>query len=667
MLLTLRRFIPAASVATAALWFAVALDAAAWKPITPEDLAATVRLDPETGIEILLREVVVDDTASDATSFRHYIRLKVFNERGVADLDKIELPEMNDWSVVNISARVVRPDGSIVPIDSKSVFTTEVLRRGSFKVRVKAFTFPALEPGCLVEYQYEDVATGEAGGLYGVKLRFQQKYPTWLVRFRLRPSDMISPEYSLMTTMHKFGDPIPEPDKGGYFNFEKKDVPAIVEETWMPPDDAVESWILFYYRKVKTTPEDYWGAVAKGTANYVAKRIKPNKTVMATAKELTAGAADDEERLRRIYDFCRTKITNVYSDTSGMTPEEISRMKENKSAANTLERRSGTGLDINLLFLSLASASGYQTRIARAGDRSERFFDEQLTVEFSLPDWVAAVKVGESWRFFDPASRYQPYGTLSWRNEGQRVLICDAKAHEFAPVGETSAAESRVLRRATLEIDEEGTLWGRVTLEYSGHLGVSRKNQFDGETADASARIVKDDVHERLGTAEITDVVVANAADPVEPIRISYTVRVPEYAERAGKRMVFQPAFFQKGGPPLFSDETRELDIYTTYQFSEEDTVNITLPPGYELEEAWSPKSASAEGLIQHKVTLGVSKSGRKLAYRRTYLVGAVYFQQASYPKIKHLHDVIHESDQHAMVLRRIEESSAAKEPLSGP
>ena len=663
----LRRFVPAAWIATATLCLTVALPAASWKPITPEDLAATARLDPETGIEILLREVAVDDSSYDETSFRHYIRLKVFNARGVSELDKIELPETNDWRVVNISARVVRPDGSIVPIDSKSIYTTEVLKRGSFKVRVKAFTFPALETGCIVEYQYEELASGDAGGLSGVTLRFQQKYPTWIARFRLRPSSYILPQYELMTMSNNFGQPVPPPDVQGYFNFEQRDVPAIVDEPWMPPDDAVESWIRFYYRRAGASTDDYWASLASNTAEYLEKRTKPNKAIVAMAKELTAGAASDEERLGRLYDFCRTEITNVYSDTSGMTPEEISRMKENKTAADTLERRAGTGMDINMLFVSLASASGYTARPARAGDRSQRFFDERLTVGFGLPTLVAAVKVGIVWQFFDPASRYLPYGTLSWRCEGQGALICDRKGFAFALVGEPRAAESRAVRRATLEIDEEGTLWGRVVVEYSGHLGVGLKNKYDGETPEAAARMVKEEVHERLGTAEITDVVVANASDAIKPLTVSYTIRVAEYAERTGTRMIFQPAFFQKGQEPRFTQESRRLDIYTAFQFSEEDIISIGLPEGYVLEEAYAPKSGPTDGVIQHSVKISVSQSGRKLGYRRLYQLGRVYFDKARYPAIKALHDTIHASDQHALVIRRIEEAPASANPMVTP
>src|SRR6188474_863108 len=70
-----------------------------WAPIDPADLTLKApRVDPAADAEVLLWEVrVTDDTELDDlnTAFNHYIRIKVFNDRGRESEGKVELPFTN--------------------------------------------------------------------------------------------------------------------------------------------------------------------------------------------------------------------------------------------------------------------------------------------------------------------------------------------------------------------------------------------------------------------------------------------------------------------------------------------------------------------------------------------------------------------------------------------
>jgi len=57
-----------------------------------------------------------------------------------------------------------------------------------------------------------------------------------------------------------------------------------------------------------------------------------------------------------------------------MTAGDIEKVKPNKDAAETLKRGTGTGDDIDYLFAALASAAGFQAKIALLPDRGAVFF-----------------------------------------------------------------------------------------------------------------------------------------------------------------------------------------------------------------------------------------------------------------------------------------------------
>src|SRR5205823_4586991 len=98
-------------------------------------------------------------------------------------------------------------------------------------------------------------------------------------------------------------------------------------------------------------------------------------------------------------------------------------------------------------------------------------------------------------------------------------------------------------RIAKLRLSEDGTLEGDVRIEYTGHFAIEKKGQKDDSPAQ-DEQALRDLVKAQLNTAELSDIRIENATEPVRPLVYLYHIRVPEYAQRTGKRLFLQPAFF---------------------------------------------------------------------------------------------------------------------------
>jgi hypothetical protein len=631
-----------------------------WKPIDPANLAlksSTVEKDADA--EGLFWEVRMDDNPEGDLIFNHYIRIKVFTDRGRESQSKIDLLYGklfgSEVKIKDIAARTIKPDGSIVELKKEDIFERTVVKASGLKYKAKSFAMPAVEPGCIIEYRWREVRVNSDANY--VRLQFQRDIPVQRVQYLIKPMSYPGLTFHSIT-LH--GQPSPwVKEKGGFYSTTMTDVPAVHEESRMPPENQVKTWMLVYYQASindKVEPEKYWLDVAKKFYEETKSLMKPNDEVKQLAASLTADAKSDDEKLERFFEFCRTKIKNINNDASGLTSEQRAKIKDNKNPSDTLKRGTGTGVDIDLLFASLANASGLDARIVLAPDRGDLFFDKSIPNSYFIDPQNIAVNVGGTWKFFNPGFNYIPFGMLRWQEEGQPSLITDPKQPVWVMTPMSSPQKSLVKRLAKLTLSDDGTLEGDVSVQFNGHFAIERKEEMDEESDTERETSLKDEIKEQMSAAEITNIKIENVTDHVKPLVYSYHVRFPGYAQRTGKRLFLQPAFFQHGVGPLFATTNRKYPIYFHYPWSEDDHVEIELPKGYAVDNADAPAAFSGSGIADYKPSLAVTTDGKALIYKRNFFFGgkdSVLFQVDVYPQIKNFFDMLHKQDNHSIALKQ--------------
>jgi hypothetical protein len=623
-----------------------------WKPIDPSHLslkAPTVEKDVDA--EAIFWEVYLKDE-SDGYDLRqvlsHYVRIKIFNERGIEKHGKVDLIYFGKVNIRDIAARTVKPDGTIVELKKDSIFDREIVRLSGLKFKSKSFVMPAVEPGSIIEYRWNEHRPFS----FYTRLQLQREIPVQSVKYYIKPLSNI--EWGMRSiTFHAQATSFTK-EKDGYVSTGQTNVPAFLEEPRMPPEDQVRSWMLLYYSKnEKIVPEKFWKEYGKSVYESNKGLLKVNDEVREAAATALGDASTAEQKLERILAFCRTQIKNVNDDTTTLSDEERKKLKENRSPADTLKRGYGRGNDIDMLFAALATAAGFEARIINLPDRSDIFFDPSVADDYFLNVYDIAVKVGEDWRFFAPSSRYVPLGMLSWQQEGQPALIADPKEPVFVKTPISPAEKSLQKRNARLRLREDGALEGEVRIEYTGHFAADKKEDHDEESASEREEQVRQTVRSRLGNVEVSDIRLEDVTDPFKPLVYSYKVRVPGFAERTGKRLFLQPAFFQKGIGPLFPTSNRRHDIYFHFPWTEEDDVTIDLPEGFALDNAESPASFNFGEVGKYEVNLAITKDKKTLVYKRKLKFSGLVFPKSSYESLKKAFDAMHQQDNHAVTLKQ--------------
>lgn len=624
-----------------------------WIPIDPSDLALKEpKVEKDADAEAIFWEVKIDDSSDSQLAVKHYLRIKIFTERGREKYSKIDLLFPKGMKIKDVAVRVIKPDGTIVELKKEDIFEKTIAKADGIKVKAKSFAVPGLEPGVILEYRYKEILQDAAAN--NMALMLQQDIPVQQISYYVKPHPS--------SGMKSMAFNVPEPkfvkDKGNYYRLSMTNVPAFREEANMPPEDQVKSWVLIYYTNDRSMiANDYWAKYGGLLVQNYKDWTKPTGDVKKVAAELTAGANTSEEKITKIFDYVRTQIKNVDYDYS-ITDEQRDKIKDNNNPGDTLKRKTGNSSDVDFLFAALAKAAGLEVRIAFTGNRNELFFTPRNAHSRFIERSAIAVEVGNGYRFYDPCKLYLPMGMLPWFSEDQHAMMMGDKDFFWTKTPIATPEKSVEKRKGKFTLLEDGTLEGEVRIEYTGHFAFGRKSRNDELSQTQREDRLKEEIKARLSTAEISDIKIENVTEMGDkPFVYTFKIRVPNYASKVGKRLFLQPGVFEYGSSPIFNTTTRTHQIYFHYPWSEEDDITIVLPKGFSLDNADAPNPIGDDAKISLlDIKMGLAKDTNTLSYKRRFYFGGgnnYLFPKELYQPLKNLFDTFHKANIHQITLKQ--------------
>jgi len=637
-----------------------------WREVTPAELQMkTPKVEPDADAEALLWEIYVSDeegSGSLQSVLTHYLRIKIFNQRGVEAFSKIDIQFGKvegvgiNVKIRDIAARTTKLDGSVVELKSSDIFERDVIKGSGVKLKAKSFAMPGIEPGAVIEYRWKEI---RGAVTFHQRLQFAMEIPVELVKYYIKPLPGDYTDYGMSGQPFNVKNTPFVKEKNGYYSTTATNIPSYKEEARMPPEYAVRPWLLLYYTKdSKIEPEKFWKDFGRKTYEEHKSLMKVSDSVKQAANEAVGNETDPEKKVEKIFNFVRSKIKNPYDDSLNLSQDELKQIKANKNPSDTLARGQGDWHDIDMLFGAMVQAAGLDSRVANMSKRSDIFFPKWFPDDYFIRTEDIAVKIGETWKFYDPGSRYITFGMLNWPEEGVAVLVSDPKEPVWMTTPLSPAVSSMEKRVGRFKLLEDGTLEGTVKIEWTGHLAAYHKEYNDDDSQqqreDTLKNLVKSNI---LGSAEISDISIENVTDPDKPFTYVLKVRVPGYASRTGKRLFFEPNVFERSSKPLFQPATRRHDIYFDYPYSERDEVLIELPPGYELESPDAPQDIQdPKGIGVQTIKISVTKDRKTIIYNRNFSFGnggAIVFPLAAYPALKAMFEAFNQANSHVLTLKQ--------------
>lgn len=642
----------------------------AWLPVTDEERNMKAPLvDKDAGVEAIFWRVHVRDEVMGGQDlqrfFYHYVRLKIFDEKGKEQAATIDLPFDDKTSIISVAGRTIKADGTEIELKKDSVYERDLIRAGRRRLRVKSFAMPGVEPGAIVEYRWREISH-EPRSLY-IRTQFQREFPVQKVTYFFAPLPSRYTTYRMSILPFHCKLPPLKDDPQGYQSVTLENLPAFRDEPMMPGEPNVRAWALVFYSDgARREPEKYWNNVGKEQYNtYLKPAMKANEDVKEAAATATSDAKTDEEKVLALIRYIRKNLRNLFGTqvTEADRAQILKSMPKDRyrNASEIFKSGVGDADELNTLFAAMANSVGLEVRPALTADREDIQFVPAMVDQYFLRHIDMGVNIGGNWKLYDVSVRDLPANMLSWTEEGMQALLSDPKKPSFIQSPVAAPEASARVRQAKLALADDGSVEADVSLQYSGHSAQERRYQLEGDSDAQRLEHYTDELKKMYPDAEISDTGVQNASDPEKPLILHYHLKSPGYAQRTGKRILLQPFFFQRGAVPMFSAGERKYPVYFPYAWKEHDSVTIELPQGFTLDNADAPASLDFGAPGSYKVKI-MTRGSRELIVEREFVFGnegRIFFGPEAYPQLKKIFDEIQKRDDHTISLKQTASAEA--------
>jgi hypothetical protein len=636
-----------------------------WLPITDADnQAKNPVVDKDAGAEVLLSRVHVSDEYLSGGGLQrvlyHYVRVKVFNASAKEKIGTIDLPYREPGGIVNVAGRTIKPDGTILELDRKTVYKRDLVRSSGLKEKVVSFAMPGVEEGAILEYRWRQ--SEDDNRFRYLRLPFASDLPVQKITYFIRPlsSEYVASDQMFIKAFNCRPTPV-QVDKDGWNETTVTNVPAAHDEPYSPSSYNTDAWALLYYRSGNNNPQKYWNDQAKKVYSDFKTLIKSDADQKAAALKAIADAKTDEEKVEAIIMAVRGRVRNIGDPEVNVAERDdfIRKLPKDRerNSAEIFKGRLALPSEMNLLVAALAMQAGLDVRPAMIGNRNEGPIDPRNFADKYFADDIAmAIKAGESWKFFDVTDRQLYPAMLPAEEEGMFAIVADPKDVILTGTPRSEPEASADIRNARLKLSSNGSLIGEVDEGYTGHRAEFYRSQLAGKSAGQAQEWFHDRLIRMFPDADITGLKVENMDDPLKPLQVSYHMDAPSFAQVTGKRMLFEPNAFRRAQASRFSASERRYPIEFPYAWKEIDQIHIEFPQGFELENADSPGSFNFGDAGSYNLTMTVRKgAATELFTSREFVFGAkgtLQFPATSYPNLKKVFDEVQLRDTHALSLK---------------
>ncbi len=399
-----------------------------------------------------------------------------------------------------------------------------------------------------------------------------------------------------------------------------------------------------------------WKDVSRYTSELNDPQAGFNEPMAARARELTAGARTEFERIQAIGRYAQSvNYISIQIDIGrggGYRPH---------SAVDVFNKNYGDCKDkANLMRALLKSLSiesypvsiysGDPNRVQPEWPSPQQFNHAIIAVKVSdATDAPTVVKHPTLGRLliFDPTDDDTPVGDLPDHEQGSYALIVAGDVGELMKMPVTPPEANRLERTVEGELSADGALIATVRERSFGQAAVEERRLFKRTARPQYTRYIERWITQ---TAPSANVLKAEPIDDAHAGKFALDVefKSPNYAQlMRGKLMVFKPAIVSRRSSVFLTEAKRTHPVVLESEAYDE-TVKIKLPDGFEVDEM--PDAAELNQPFGNYAAKCEVKDGY-LIFRRSLALRAGTIPVEQYTSVRSFFERIRAVEQTPVVL----------------
>jgi hypothetical protein len=277
----------------------------------------------------------------------------------------------------------------------------------------------------------------------------------------------------------------------------------------------------------------------------------------------------------------------------------------------------------------------------------------RLPVDVKDPALVAVVEHPKYGRLliFDPTDEWTPFGQLRGELQSNYGLLVTPDGGELIKLPQLPASMNGVVRMARLALSSNGTLSGDFVEERNGDYGTQQRASLKSVTKDVDrVKFIETLISHSISAFQITKASVSNLNKLDQPFGYQYSLVAQNYAKAAGNLLLVRPRIVGSNSSDLL--EKKEPRMYPVEFDGPEknmDTIEITLPAGYEVDDLPPPVNAEYSFASYHSKS---EVNGNTLKYTRTFEVKELSVPPSKVEDLKKLYRIIAGDERNTAVLK---------------
>lgn len=449
---------------------------------------------------------------------------------------------------------------------------------------------------------------------------------------------------------------------GSVYTWELRDLAGIPEEAEGPPVTNLAPRLAYTYFAPEGAKAGQsfanWTEVSRWATQLMGPQATPNDAISAKARELTASAKTEMDRIRAIgrhvQDVKYISIQTNLGRGGGLRPH---------AAVDVFAKSYGDCKDKANLMVTMLKTVGVTAYPVAIYSGDPTYVRREWATPTQFNHCIVAVKVTDAGDaastiehptlgkllIFDPTDTDTPVGDLPDHEQGSFALLIAGDDGALVTMPAMPPIANRIDRETEVTLAPDGSISGRISERSTGGEAVTERRAFTGlARTDYDKRITRW-IASGINSARVTKIAPADDRS-ANRFALDVEFAADRYAQiMQGRLFVFKPALVSRLEWLALTEPSRTQPVVLDAEaFSE--TAHIKLPEGFEVDETPDPvKLQTPFGTY----TAGYEVKDGTLVFTRAMVLERSTLPAADYAAVRAFFEKVRTADQAPVVLVR--------------